>query len=398
MKSVLWPVRYGFKYPAGRTVGRLEARLRTLAPEWPGWQGFPWRVTRNLQRHLGRHPLNFHYLMMQRCVMGYAAHLLLTEKFFDRLAVFSMLIREQCEVAGLLRGLLVEAFRFEMRATGRPYILDATGPEDGHCHVAARELERRRKGFRKNIEEAAREFVAILNLASQTDDLDDRILGHSLRYWLRGADMPLERSLEVLMEETAEGIALTPCRREMQAFIKARKPVPRIVLPRCEWEGEEEAEDERLKAEAGEGISHRGHGDTEGGETVGRSDGEAVGVGTETPDKNVPRSTPNAQPSTAAEAPQSEEGGQDGIGSMRDRQAKAGRHNAIVKDRSDRRVVRGEVRRIMGAGLSQTEACRQVAEQMRKGYAGAHKLTMKYDISAFEATASVVRRVYVAKW
>ncbi len=236
MKSVLWPVRYGFDYPENCTERMLKARLVELAPEWPGWLGFPWRVTRNTQRYLSRPPVNFHYLMMQRCVTGYAAHLLLTETFVDGQAVLRMMIKERCEFAGLLHGLLVEALRFEMRATGLPYILDGTGPEDGHVHVPKKELELRRTGFRDNVETAALEFVAVMNLASHSDDMDDRILGHSLRYWIAGADMRAGVSLEVLAREAADGVVLMPCRRELQAFMRAIKPAPSVKVMRREFE------------------------------------------------------------------------------------------------------------------------------------------------------------------
>lgn len=72
--------------------------------------------------------------------------------------------------------------------------------------------------------------------------------------------------------------------------------------------------------------------------------------------------------------------------------------NAVVKDGNDRRIIKGEARRIMELGMSQTEACRQVAEQMKQGRAGQHRLSMKYDLASFEATVTVVRRILNADW
>lgn len=82
-------------------------------------------------------------------------------------------------------------------------------------------------------------------------------------------------------------------------------------------------------------------------------------------------------------------------GRLRAKRADAGRRRAVVYDIRDRKAIRVEVKRVMGFGVSQTEACRQVAEQAEKGRAGAHALTMKYNLPA--ATGAIVRRVFLSK-
>jgi hypothetical protein len=394
MKSMLWPVRYGFAYPENCTVGMLQDLLAELALRWVGWIGFPWRVTRNMQRYLGRPPVNFHYLMVQRCLACYAAHLVLTEKFVDRQAVLAMLIRENFEMTGVVRALLVEGLRFEMRMTRQPYVMDCSGPEDGHCNVPAEEIELRRTAFRDNVEELAQEFAALLNLASQTDDMAERMLGHSIRFWALGADMPADEMLEVQAEESAEGVVLIPGHREVLAFMTARKPVPRLLVKRSEYE-------EVLKC--GSSKVRECGGVAAGGERETVGSGRIAGDGP--PHPVAPGAVDGAAGAGGATGTAEEQQGEpaamelNGVsGRMQKKRVIAGRKNAVVKDRGDRRLVREEVKRIMGLGLSQTEACRQVAEQMRQGRVGAHKLTMKYDLASFEATVTVVRRVYQADW
>ena len=87
-----------------------------------------------------------------------------------------------------------------------------------------------------------------------------------------------------------------------------------------------------------------------------------------------------------------------GSGRLREKRASAGRGNAVVKDRGDRRKVRAEVQRIVGLGLSKSDACSQVAEQMRDGHVGEKPLTMKYNLPGMEATPAVVARICRAKW
>ena len=80
------------------------------------------------------------------------------------------------------------------------------------------------------------------------------------------------------------------------------------------------------------------------------------------------------------------------------KKVKAGRERAVVKDARDRRAIRAAVKCLLKMGLSQTEACRQVSDQVTKGRAGEHMLTMKYDAVGFEASPMIVRRVARARW
>lgn len=123
-----------------------------------------------------------------------------------------------------------------MHKTRNSYILDCSGPENRHMNVPTKDIELRRVTFRENMEWATDDFISVLDLASHIDDPTERIFNHSLLFWKCGADMPPDAVLEVQAEETADGIVLTPCRSEVVAFLRARKPVPRILLRHGEWE------------------------------------------------------------------------------------------------------------------------------------------------------------------
>jgi len=103
---------------------------------------------------------------------------------------------------------------------------------------------------------------------------------------------------------------------------------------------------------------------------------------------------------TAALVKDAREGLTGGLASGRERAKKveAGRERAVVKDKRDRTAIRAEVDRLMAQGFSQKAACEEAADQARNGRAGAHKLTAKYDVGEFEATPTVVRRVFRARW
>jgi hypothetical protein len=226
----LLEVGFAFPYSDGCTPDGLRSLLLRLAAAWPGWHSFPWRVTRNIH-HLLRGPeAKFSYLMMQRCLTGYAAHLVLTAPFEDRDAVLRMMAKTRFEVGGLLLDLLMETVRAEMRRTGLPYIPDASGPEDGHAHVDAEEIARRRTAFRAAMDGMAKEFRTILNVASLTDCRPGTVcLGRRMEIWARGVDMPEPVTLEVQAEDRGRYRNLMPCAQEVEALANAGKRVPRLI-------------------------------------------------------------------------------------------------------------------------------------------------------------------------
>jgi hypothetical protein len=87
-------------------------------------------------------------------------------------------------------------------------------------------------------------------------------------------------------------------------------------------------------------------------------------------------------------------------GKLRAVRAEAGRERAVVKHPGDRQAIRAAVGRLMAPpnNLSQTEACRQVAEAAVQGRVGKSTLSMSYRLPPDEATPSVIRRTYLADW
>ena len=206
------------------------ALLESLASQWPGWDNFPWCVTRSLRQFIAQPPANFDYLLTHYCLVGYASHLVLTAKFENHQRVLALILREKFEITGMLRALLMDAIHAELHRTTPVHIQDCSGPDDGRTYAPVDELERRRQSLRACVDDAARDFVMVLNLACQRDTLDDRILGHSLQLWARGGDMPASVSVPVQVEVTPSGKVVLPCKEEWLAFLKAGITVPKLVI------------------------------------------------------------------------------------------------------------------------------------------------------------------------
>ncbi|MFZ4397617.1 MAG: hypothetical protein ACOYOU_18555 [Kiritimatiellia bacterium] len=357
MYSADWLIDFAFDYPVDCTPAKLVERLEYFATDWPGWDNFPWRLTRIIHKFLDHPPVNFLYLMLHRCLQGYAAHLVLNSRFESRPEVLAVMIREKCEIVGLLRLLLLDAVRYELRFTDQERMPDCSGPRDGHERVSPEELMKRRAAFQECIEGAVKEFVRILALMSVEANMNAIIYGRPLRYWARGGDMPEPVTLPVLVEVTAAGKVLIPCQAERSDYVRSGYTRAEVVV-------------ERKKAEI------RGQ------------KSESTGQRAEVSGKNI-EVTDGADRADGRGSVES--------GRVRAKRAAAGRVHAVIKEPRDRKAIRAEVRRLVKMGLSQTEACRQVAEQAQKGRAGVHALTMKYALAPCEATPSVVRRLVIKR-
>ena len=230
MQDTTQTIDFSFDYPAGCTRAQLRTRLESLALNWPGWDNYPWRITRNIHRFINTPPVTFHYLQVRFCIAGHAAHVILNASFEDRNEVLDMMIREKFQFIGVCRLMLIDALRYEMRFTKLPYIRDCTGPEEGHDGVSVEELQTRRRMYRECIEGAERDFVRILNLASQTEDMGEWLFGRPLHGWARGGDLPVPVELQVRIEEKDGMKIIWPRKKEAVEILKAGKKVPKIEV------------------------------------------------------------------------------------------------------------------------------------------------------------------------
>ena len=370
MVSVDWMIDFAFDFPVDCTPAMLLERLEYFSADWPGWENFPWRVTRSIHKFLDHPPVNFHYLTIHRCLQGYAAHLVLNSTFRSRPEVLAVMIREKCEIVGLLRILLIDALRYEMRFTKTKYIRDCSGPEDWYEPVSPEELEKRRAAFRECIEGAVLEFARILDLMSVAENMKAQIYGRTLRYWACGGEMPEAVKLPVLVEMTVDGKVLRPCKAELAVYSRGGFLPPGVLVERVN------------KASGAKGLGPRGE------------DSTAKAAKPPTPEASARQGGSEEEVSGQQSAVSSE--ALSGRGLVK--KVKAGRERAVVKDARDRRAIRAAVKCLLKMGLSQTEACRQVSDQVKKGRAGEHTLTMKYDAVGFEASPMIVRRVARARW
>ena len=235
--------------------------------------------------------------------------------------------------------------------------------------------------------------MRILDLMSVAQNMNALKYGRTLRSWARGGDMPEPVTLPVLVEMTAAGKVLRPCPAEREVYVRARFTRPEVVV-------------ERVRVARGKGQGPVGSGKVSSEQSAVNSVGKCGMRNAECGFSTAKAAKPPTPEASARQGGSEEEvSGEQAVvpcealsGRGLVKKVKAGRERAVVKDARDRRAIRAAVKRLLKMGLSQTEACRQVSDQVTKGRAGEHMLTVKYDAVGFEASPMIVRRVARARW
>jgi hypothetical protein len=224
---VEYPIDWSVQYPDKRTRNGFREFLREQAAHWPGWENFPWYMTRTLHRHRDGPPADFDHLHAAFWMRGYAADVILNHKFEDRRALFDVLMRHEVQFAGIFRQIVIEEIRWCLNFAKQERLPDCElRGVDTPENVAA--LEEKRRQFREGIEHAKSEFVRVLNFASQMDDPKERIAGRPLRAWFAGGDLPDPVTVRVRVSEENGAVYLRPCARASARFVSRHVPVPRI--------------------------------------------------------------------------------------------------------------------------------------------------------------------------
>jgi len=227
--SFEYPIEWVFTYPPNCSRRKLRKLLKEYAAHWPGWENFPWYMTRILHRHCDHPPADFDHLHALFWMRGYAANAILTHKFVDRDAVLDLLLREQVQFPGIFRQMVADEIRWCLVFKKKTRLPDCErlGKETVK-NVAA--LAKKRGGFRDGIEHAESEFVRILNVASIEDDASFRIAGRPLKAWYKGGDLPEVAHVAVRAREDDGGLVLMPCQATTKRFASRNVDVPSIEV------------------------------------------------------------------------------------------------------------------------------------------------------------------------
>ena len=246
---VTYCVDWAFQYVQNDSLLSLFSKLNELAARWPGWDKYPWHITRDIHQFANTPPANFHYVLFEHYASAQAAHLILNAEFEDRDEVFAMMIREEFQFKGVFRLLLVLAMDQEMSCSNMPYIQDCTGLDEGHKSVSNDELVERRGRYRECIERAERNLVRMLNMASQGDVMGESLLGCPLRVWAQGLHMPEPVKVKVREQRRRGKKYVRPHCIEAAEIVRTGRRVPRLVF---EVDGAEKSakKDDTQKKEA----------------------------------------------------------------------------------------------------------------------------------------------------
>ena len=245
MSTVPYPIDWSVPYLPDCSRNRLRKHLREMSGHWPGWEEFPWYLTRTLHRHVDGPPADWDHLHTRFWVTGLAATILLKGKFEDRNAVLDLLVEHEVQFVGVMRHLIADQIRWCLIFRKLDRLPDCAkwGADTEYNEQG---LAERRQSFREGVDQAISEFIRVLNVAAVTKDKGERLAGQPLKIWLSGAHMPEVVEVPVLVREEQGHVFLRPHPKVSSRFLCRRQPVPRIeVTPVAREELISEVRDQR---------------------------------------------------------------------------------------------------------------------------------------------------------
>jgi len=229
MQSMKFPIDWSDDIPPNCTRKKLRKFLKERAAHWHGWAEYPWYLTRTLHRYFDRPAADWDHLHGLFWMQGHAAHVLLTEKFEDRNAVFELVIEHNVQFTSIFRHIVMDQIHWCLVFNKQARLPDCAlaGAE---TRESGQTLEEKRAAFKEGIEHAVAEYVRLLNFAAEAEDPNEWIAGHPLRVWFRGAHPPEVEEIGVRLSEEGGRVYLRPEAKAAARFLSRRVPIPRIEM------------------------------------------------------------------------------------------------------------------------------------------------------------------------
>ncbi len=187
--------------------------LRLLMQVDHEWEDFPWYLVGRFVELLEKQEPSFVYLHMTAFFRARAAMLALTGDVLDQSGVYGALHKHQLQVGGIYRKLLQRHLLMFMQKHNMARLpeCDRHGmdPFDDPSKV-----ETNRDLIRRVIQAAERSFLNVLNFLSEGPDMDERIAGESVEFWVKRMERDRAVDVPVRVTRHAGGYTVKPSRDE----------------------------------------------------------------------------------------------------------------------------------------------------------------------------------------
>ncbi|MEI8140176.1 MAG: hypothetical protein WCI03_09950 [bacterium] len=207
-------------YPADLDEKRVPQILRPLTNVEHEMNAFPWYTVGRLVELLEKPESSFAYLHVTVYFRARAAMLALNGDILDHTELFGALSKHQLQVGGIYRKHLQNYLLMCMQKHNMARLPECDRHRMDPFDDPG-ETEKNRDLMRRCIQAAERAFINTLNFISEGPEMDARIEGESVEFWVKRIERDKAMDVRVRVTRHAGGYRVKPCRDEAIATFGA---------------------------------------------------------------------------------------------------------------------------------------------------------------------------------
>jgi hypothetical protein len=216
-------------FPTHFDEGGIPTVFQPLTRVEHEWEAFPWHLARGLVGLLEKPQSSFDYYQVTAFFRARAAMLALRGDVLYQKNWHAALVRHQVQVGGIYR----EHLLYFLRA----FLKKHNFGELPECEVDALDLFRdsaRTAANRDLIQGILRwvesNCVNTFNFISLAAELGEKVCGHTVGHWVKGADKPPPEDVHVLIRRHETGHDVLPSEKDAKESIRAGRNVTKSVV------------------------------------------------------------------------------------------------------------------------------------------------------------------------
>lgn len=229
MNIEIHPADWSIPYPDDCKPGMLPRFFSALTHVEHEWDSFPWHLADELVNLLQNPEASFEYLHLTTFFRARAAMLALGDHVLDHDDLFEALSRLRAQAGGIYRAHLLAHVNAYLEQQNLKRLPDCSDDETEKAPLSER-VTQNRLVFQNLVRIAEAEYLKTLNFISVATSLDEEVAGHSVGYWVKGAEMPKGRSVRVRVRKLAGEHIIRPARDEVKRLIHADRPLKKILV------------------------------------------------------------------------------------------------------------------------------------------------------------------------
>ncbi len=177
------------------------------------WNAFPWYQSGGMVGLLENPRPNFDYLHLTWFFLARAAMLTMKGDLVDQRDVCTALRQHRVQWGGIYREHVLFGLRAFLKKHNVTELPGCDTEQFDPLH-SDDQAEKNRIQLQRVLRSVEHDYIKTLNVICSATDMKERVSGHSVGFWVKGADMPMEEGMQGRKREFAGGYCVLPPRDE----------------------------------------------------------------------------------------------------------------------------------------------------------------------------------------